>query len=109
MEKVGVGGHSDLMGVMLAARIAARCDMLRAVVDSLPDPTVKTGTGALAMHPAFAELSRSESRLRDCLAGLYLSPRTRGTTRLPAETLADADAGNAADGLPALLKLRRNG
>lgn len=109
MAKVGVGGESDLMSVILAARIAARCDMFRALVNALPEPTVRTGTGALAMHPAFAELSRSESRLRDCLAGLYLSPRTRGTTRLPAETLAGADAGEDRDAMPALLKLRRNG
>ena len=107
LEKVGVGGNSDLMAVVLAARIAARCDMLRALVDALPEPTVKTGTGALAMHPAFAELSRSESRLRDCLSGLYLYPRTRGTSRLPAETIASAASGAEKDELPALLRVRR--
>lgn len=94
MKPLGIGGKSDLMSVVLAARLAARCDWLRGILAGLESPTVTNAAGGTVMHPVFSELGRTESRLRDCLCGLYLSPRTRGTTRLPAESQASADAGD---------------
>ena len=103
MAVLGVGGRSDLMGVKLAARLAARCERLQLELDALTSSTVKNAAGGVVMHPLYAELGRCESRLRDCLCGLYLSPRTRGTTRLPAESQAEANQG---DEMPsALLKI----
>lgn len=97
IKPLGIGGKSDLMSVTLAARIAARADRLRAELEALPQSTVVNSAGGIVMHPLFAELGRTESRLRDCLCGLYLSPRTRGSTRLPGETQAEAQGGAAAD------------
>ena len=93
MAALGVGGKSDLMAVTLAARSAARCERLQVELDALTSSTVKNAAGGVVMHPLYAELGRCESRLRDCLCGLYLSPRTRGTTRLPAESQAEANQG----------------
>lgn len=103
MEPLGVGGKSDLLSVVMTARLAARCDQLRAVLDGLESPTVKNAAGGVVMHPVYAELSRTESRLRDCLCGLFLTPRTRGATRLPAESQAEAMSGD--DAPESLLKI----
>jgi hypothetical protein len=81
----------------------ARCDQLRAVMNALADPTVKNAAGGVVMHPVYAELSRTESRLRECLCGLFLTPRTRGATRLPAESQAGAVGGD--DTPEALLRI----
>jgi hypothetical protein len=98
LEWVSMGGRADLMLVMLAARVAARADVLRAIVAANP-PTAADDR----LHPAWQELSRTESRLRDILAALYLAPRTRGSTRLPAESQAGAQLGD--DGPSDLLKI----
>ena len=103
MAALGVGGRSDLLSVKLAARLTARCERLQSELYELESSTVRNAAGGVVMHPLYAELGRCESRLRDCLCGLYLSPRTRGTTRLPAESQAEADQG---DEMPsALLKI----
>lgn len=103
MEPLGIGGKSDLLSVVLTARLAARCDKLRNEINELPSSTVKNGNGNIVINPLYAELGRTESRLRDCLCGLYLTPRTRGSTRLPAEDQAGAIGG--LDAPESLLKI----
>lgn len=98
LDWVGMGGKADLMSVLLAARVAARADLLRAAVAENP-PRV----GDEKLHPAWAELSRTESRMRDILAGLYLQPRTRGSSRLPAESQAGATEQHEVD--PDILRM----
>lgn len=92
LDAVGMAGKADLQMVLLAARLAARADRFRAVEAVLPDVTVRNSAGALTMHPVYAELSRTESRLRDTLAALYLTPRARGSTKLTADQRAQASA-----------------
>lgn len=92
LDAVGMAGKADLQMVLLAARLAARADRFRAVEAGLPDVTVRNSAGALTMHPVYAELSRTESRLRDTLAALYLTPRARGSTKLSADQRAQASA-----------------
>lgn len=98
IEWTGTGGQADLMLVVLAARVAARADVLRAAVAANPPRK-----GDDRLHPAWQELSRTESRLRDILAALYLSPRTRGSARLGADKQAEASHGS--DGPADLLRI----
>lgn len=84
MAHVGTGGASDLAAVTMAAKMLARAQILRDLIDQLPSPMIDRENGP-ALHPAYAELGRSESRIQSMLISLNLMPRTRSSTRLPAE------------------------
>jgi hypothetical protein len=94
MDKLGLGGAVDLQIVTLTARQLARLAMLHRMAASLEDPMIPTPKGP-AFHPVFAELASWEIKLKDNLCALYLTPRTRGQTRLPAETVAEISAAGA--------------
>lgn len=95
MDQLGLGGGVDLQIVTLTARQLARLEMLHAMAASLTDPMIPTPKGP-AFHPVFAELASWEIKVKDNLCALYLTPRTRGQTRLPAETVAEISAAGAA-------------
>ena len=101
-EMVGIGGAADLPVLIHAARIGARCDAMSAEYEAMPRPSPDA-----LKH--LAELGKQESRYKDLLAALYLTPRSRGSARLNSDEVAKAQAPEDGDGLPALLKLRRNG
>jgi hypothetical protein len=103
MQEVGFGGQSDLMVVILACRIAVRADLLRKSLEGLTDLLIPGQRGA-QIHPVVQELSRTESRLKDVLAALYLSPRTRGSSKLPVNLEAEI-SGNPAEEQNPILKL----
>lgn len=95
MDKLGLGGAVDLQIVRLTAIQLARLEMLHAMAAELGDPMIPTPKGP-AFHPVFAELASWEIKLKDNLCALYLTPRTRGQTRLPAETVSEISAAGAA-------------
>jgi|Laugrefa1bdmlbdn_1035148.scaffolds.fasta_scaffold49050_2 hypothetical protein len=103
MQQVGFGGNSDLMMVVLACRIAVRADLLRKSLDGLTDLLIP-GQRGVQMHPVVQELSRTESRLKDALAALYLSPRTRGSSQLPVNLEAEVSGSQPEEQNP-ILKL----
>jgi len=82
MELVGVGGYADQLLVIQTAKLMARKDKVEAEVAKLKSVTVVQPSGTMAVHPAAVELDRLESKLKDHFAGLYLTPRTRGSTKL---------------------------
>jgi hypothetical protein len=82
MELVGVGGYADQLLVIQTAKLMARKDRVEAEVSKLKSVTVIQPSGTMAVHPAAVELDRLESKLKDHFAGLYLTPRTRGSTKL---------------------------
>lgn len=101
-EMVGIGGAADLPVLIHCARIGARCDQMSAQYETMD----RTDPDRLK-H--LAELGKQESRYKDLLAALYLTPRARGSARLNTNELAHAKPEEDGDSLPALLKLRRNG
>jgi hypothetical protein len=103
MQEVGFGGQSDLMVVILACRIAVRADLLRKSLEGLTDLLIPGQRGA-QIHPVVQELSRTESRLKDVLAALYLSPRTRGSSKLPVNLEAEISGSQPEEQNP-ILKL----
>jgi hypothetical protein len=85
---VGVGGEADLETIKTVSRIGARCDSLRKIVAGLDSPLVPKGQNGSQLHPAYESLASLETRYRDCLSSLYLSPKARGQCRLPADQQA---------------------
>jgi hypothetical protein len=45
------------------------------------------------VHPLLAELGRQESKFKDLLAALYLTPRARGSARLTTNEIEEANTG----------------
>jgi hypothetical protein len=71
-EMVGIGGAADLPGLIQAARIGARCESMVAKLRTLNDASPE-GLKYLA------ELGKQESKYKDCLANLYLTPGAGGS------------------------------
>ena len=106
MEWVGFGGKADYLLVLLTCSLAARIDDLRRVLLELDSPLIP-GSKGVAMNPVYGELMRLEMRYRDCLTGLYLSPRTRGATKLPVNMQAEVSSQDGGEPNP-ILRLLAN-
>lgn len=82
IELVGVGGYADQNLVVQTAKLMARKEKVEKEVAKLKTVCVVQPSGTMAVHPAATYLSALESKLKDHFAGLYLTPRTRGSTKL---------------------------
>jgi hypothetical protein len=71
-------------------------DRLDAEVGALPSMISKNSAGVDCIHPACIELDRLESKFKDYLCTLYMTPRTRGSASLPSQYREQAE--NAASG-----------
>ena len=83
MRLINVGGLSDLGIVCRTAKLWARLEAVESEVLAMPSLVIKNSAGVDCVHPLAIELDRLESKLRDHLCALYLTPRTRGAARLP--------------------------
>lgn len=95
LEHLGIGGAVDLDIVIQTSHQLDRISQLNAIRASLSEPMIPTPSG-LKFHPVFRELTELETKVATSLQLLYLCPRTRGHTKLPAETVAEISAAGAA-------------
>ena len=91
MAMVGVGGAADVSVLVQASRIGARCDKLVEMLAGMDEWTSVNGAGTQLVHPLLAELGRQESKYKDLLAALYLTPRARGSARLTTNEIEQAN------------------
>jgi hypothetical protein len=105
MEMVGVGGAADTSILIQAARIGARCDKLVTMLAGMDEWTSVNGAGTQLVHPLLAELGRQESKYKDLLAALYLTPRARGSARLTTNEIDQANTSKDEEPELAVFKL----
>jgi len=94
LEHLGIGGAVDLEIVIQTSNQLERISQLNSIRASLSEPMIPTPSGP-KFHPVFKELTELESKVATSLQLLYLTPRTRGHTKLPAETVAEISAAGA--------------
>ena len=92
---LGIGGAVDAEIVIQTSQQLDRVRELNAIRAGLESPMIAT-PGGPKFHPVYKELTELESKVATSLQLLYLCPRTRGHTKLPAETVAEISAAGAA-------------
>ena len=95
LEHLGIGGAVDTEIVIQTSHQLDRINQLNAIRAGLTEPLIATPAGP-KFHPVFKELTELESKVATSLQLLYMTPRTRGHTKLPAETVAEISAAGAA-------------
>lgn len=94
IDHLGIGGAVDLEIVIQTCHQLERINELNRIRASLDEPMIPTPSGP-KFHPVYKELTELESKVATSLQLLYLTPRTRGHTKLPAETVAEISAAGA--------------
>jgi hypothetical protein len=93
LASLGIGGKVDSATVLLASRVAARLERLQEGLhqaEASGQLTIPSPGGGIVMNPLFGEVNRQEKTLERLLQAMLLVPRSRSSTRLPAEIQAEA-------------------
>lgn len=93
LASLGVGGQVDGPTVAMASKLAARVDLLQEQLhraEAAGQVMIPSPGGGIVMNPLYGELSRQEKALERLLQQMLLVPRSRSSTRLPAEIQAEA-------------------
>jgi hypothetical protein len=109
LASLGIGGQVDGPTVAMASKVAARVDLLQEQLhraEAAGQVMIPSPGGGVVMNPLFGELSRQEKTLEKLLQQMLLVPRSRSSTRLPAEIQAEA-ASQEEDSLAWLLDSHR--
>jgi len=108
LASLGIGGQVDAPTVAMASKVAARVDLLQEQLhraEAAGQVMIPSPGGGVVMNPLYGELSRQEKTLEKLLQQMLLVPRSRSSTRLPAEI--QAEAGSQEDDLAWLLDSHR--
>ena len=88
----GFASAADSRLVALAASTVLSVERLEAAVAELDSLTVTGSQGQVKVNPLLAELRSERQALAGLLNQLFLSPRARSASRLPADLLRQAAA-----------------